>query len=336
MKIKFLSIFSVAVLALSSCSSSDFDENNNGNENGTDVELSDVEVKFGSSLALSVKPQSSPLTRAYDDKWEDGDLIGVYMIKDEATPAWNIINGQENMNYENSNTGQHPANEYDPFNPNSTAMFYPTIGNVNFVAYYPYSSASSLEGTTPIYSVDISNQTSQKAIDLLYAARKTTTPPYNKSYVGVVELDFVHKLSKIILKVIAGSGVTDDEVKTVKISFKKYLSKTELDIKTGALATSTDPITIANLPSSTTTPSNVAAQFEAIIVPQKVENDMVWEFQTASGEIFSWKPSNESTINNYDEGKRYTYEITLQRSGVEIEGKVEDWAYGGDGMGVAE
>lgn len=341
MKIKFLSIFSVAVIALASCSSNDYDENNS-NGNGTDVEMSDVEVKFGSSLGINVKPQSSPLTRAHDGEWDDNDQIGIYMIKGGTPkPAWSIVNATANRGYTTNlddGTEIAPGTDefYKIFSPMSATdkMYYPATGKVNFVAYYPYSTDNSLKPTSPtdapIYNIKVTQQDPQKDIDLLYAAR---TADYDKTS-GTVQLDFKHKLSKLIINIIPGDGVTKTEAENATIIFEEYLTENTLDITTGNLGTAQAKDNITPI-ATTTLPTNVAAQYEAIVIPQKVESDLLWKI-TVNGETFTWNPIKETTIPKYESGSRYIYNITVKRHEIIVEGKIENWENGGTGSGTAE
>lgn len=353
MKIKFLSIFSVAVIALASCSSSDYDENN-GNGNGTDVEMSDVEVKFGSSLGINVKPQSSPLTRAHDEEWDDNDQIGIYMIKGGTPkPAWSIVNATANRGYTTNlddGTEIAPGTDkyYKIFSPMSATdkMYYPATGKVNFVAYYPYSTDNSLKPTSPtdapIYNIKVTQQDPQKDIDLLYAAR---TADYDKTS-GTVQLDFKHKLSKLIINVVPdiANGVTVEEAQSVELSIKNLYETATMDITNGTLsATGTNTHTITGFSASNTTGGRT---IEGILIPQDLittdpDDTKINYFEFKVGdEIFKWNPKNtdttETSLTKFEEGKKYTYTITLKRTGVVVEGKIEDWTPGGTGSGTAE
>lgn len=346
MKIKFLSIFSVAVLALSSCSSSDFDENNgNENGNGNDVELSDVEVKFGSSLALSVKPQSSPLTRAHDAEWDSGDKIGIYMIKDGVT--WNSsAEIFRNSKYTTTAEKDGTTPDYSIFTAVNNPMYYPTQNTVSFVAYYPYSDDPLLTAATPTYPINVTDQSDQNAIDFLYASRKSGFDKTSET----VQLDFKHILSKIILKIIPGPGVSLDEVEKVKVTMKGLIrdgeynltkSITNNDINSAFTEGSKGPISgfkKIDFVDSSVNPIVEDVELEGILIPQTLDDTIEWEFDV-NGEIFTFKPINVKTtsldMSKYEPGKKYVYTITILKTEVEVEGKILDWILGGEGAGIA-
>ena len=122
-------------------------------------------------------------TRAYDNTWEAGDAIGIYMLDGEAT------DGNGNHKYttaETAETGSFTAAE-------GQTLYFPVNGDArDFVAYYPYRETLA-EGN--VYTVDVKKQTPQKDIDLMGAA-KVTGKDKNDPKVAFV---FTHKLVKLAI-----------------------------------------------------------------------------------------------------------------------------------------
>lgn len=153
-------------------------------------------------------------TRATDSQWADGDQVGVFMTKaNEAVATTNSA-----VKYIAKEDGQlTPADE-------NQSHFYPKDGSaVDFVAYYPYKDGL----TNNVYKVDVSDQTNQPAIDLLYsdnvkAATKETQKPV---------LVFTHKLSGVKLEV--SKDGTIPSLDGLKVTIKGVKTTADFNLASG-------------------------------------------------------------------------------------------------------
>ena len=125
-------------------------------------------------------------TRLSGSTWEKDDEIGVYMKRSGETLHTAAL--VKNINYAYNDSGYFkPKNE-------SQAIYFPFNGsNVDFIGYYPYRE----DITNLIYPVDLTVQSDQAAIDLMYSNNVTGKNMSNPN-VGML---FSHRLSKLVLQI---------------------------------------------------------------------------------------------------------------------------------------
>lgn len=163
-------------------------------------------------------------TRAYDNTWEAEDAIGIYMLDGGAT------DGDGNHKYttaETAKTGSFTAAE-------GQTLYFPVNGDArDFTAYYPYRETLK-EGN--VYTVDVKNQTPQKDIDLMGAA-KVTGKDKNDPKVAFV---FTHKLVKLAITIKAdGTSLTDDDLAGTTVSLSNQQTAATYNVVKGGEATVT-------------------------------------------------------------------------------------------------
>jgi len=128
-------------------------------------------IRESKSIRLTANIQGLK-TRLSGSTWDKGDAIGVYMKKEGESLNSTVI--ANNINYIYNDSGYFkPKNE-------SQAIYFPFNGsNVDFVGYYPYRENIS----DFIYPVDLTVQSDQAAIDLMYSnnvtGRNMSTPNVN-------------------------------------------------------------------------------------------------------------------------------------------------------------
>ena len=98
-------------------------------------------------------------SRAYDTSWEKNDVIGVFML---ANSNQSVL--ATNIPYATSKGDGYFVSQHSP-------IYYPEDNSaVDFIAYYPYNENIN-EYTN--YTIDLSNQSKQNAIDLMTAVNLT-------------------------------------------------------------------------------------------------------------------------------------------------------------------
>jgi hypothetical protein len=295
-KLKFLSMAAMAATLVTSCSNGRNDEVITGSE--------PVAVEFAAGNTASV------LTRVTGSDWAQGDSIGVFMIKE--TPgtlaAAYILEGADNIRY-NSAGGSGEVGF--TVNTASRTIFYPVLGNVKFVAYYPYKTLL----TDYELPFSVASQDNQSAIDLLYAAAGTS---YTKAS-GTVKLPFEHKLVKLEFNITNGAGVTAP-LAGLTVTVDGQLPDGVLDLTDGSVTAGGAAQTITAL-------TNTAGTFsEAILLPAASNSGKKFYFD--NGEDAPFTAAIPDT--DWKAGNKYIYTVMLQKSAVTITGEIEPWTtYGG-------
>lgn len=159
-------------------------------------------LSYGERTPLQVKgSMEMEMTRAQNDTWENGDAIGVYMLRDDNT----LAEGVKNLRYVTANADGN-------FSAEGSIAFLPDDGSIVTVkAYYPQSNVDE----NNCLSIDLTNQTVQNAIDLMSAQCASVSKD-----APTASLNFTHKLAKIVLNITAGEGVILDGMQ-VRISNQK-------------------------------------------------------------------------------------------------------------------
>lgn len=291
---KFLSMGVLSVLALGACTPN-ADDNSEWND--------------GSQPVSFISQIQGVKTRASNNAWDQSgnDQVGVFVKQNGA------FGNDVNKHYYVSAAGNlTTASEAD-------AIYYPETGSVDFVAYYPY--ATTL--TNNAFAVDVTDQSSQPAIDLLYSINATNK---DKSNVAPVQLSFKHQLVKIVLNISKDATIASLDGLQVNIAGTK--TKGSFALLNGVLTP--DEASIGNIAAKV---SNAGALAEAIILPVNGLSGGEITF-TIGGKTKTWNiPSGQ----NYAAGSQYTYPVILKETGGQIsvsfgDAAIDDWTpvVGGD------
>lgn len=262
------------------------------------------------SIKKPVVFSGSVLTRMVNNRWEENDKIGVYMVKaGEVLSKESVLNNSSNRKYSYSAS----ENGFAPQTKNDT-LFYPQTGEVDFIAYYPYKSISNYE-----VAVDISNQTQPATIDLLYS---DNLKKIGKSE-DVLSLQFKHQLCKLIFSVTAGEGFAEKDLTGLKLTIENVATKGSFALPTGILT-----LKDSSNKNLTARVNEEGTEAEAIILPQSCAEKRV-KVTMESRRSFTFKIIS---TNEWLPTHKYTYNIVLKKdyySVAGLEGKVEDWTEGG-------
>lgn len=248
-------------------------------------------------------------TRAYDNTWEAGDAIGIYMLDDDMT------DGDGNHKYttaETAETGSFTAAE-------GRTLYFPVNGDArDFVAYYPYRETLK-EGN--VYTVDVKNQTPQKDIDLMGAAKVTGKDKTNPKVAFV----FTHKLVKLAITLKAdGTSLTDADLAGTTVSLSNQQTTATYNVVTGgeAVVTAGTPAEIAL--------HTDGLKAEGIVLPAESTAGMVLTFTVPNldNQAFHWNVNSAAQSKAFVAGSKYLYTITISKVGVEVSSTVEDWTPG--------
>ena len=205
------------------------------------------------------------------------------------------------------------------FTPGGTPIYLPTDDSyLDFVAYYPHTTSLTADG---IYAVDVTNQSIQKDIDLMAASKLSANRIKN-----TVAFNFEHKLSKIVFNFADGDGIALSELAGMKVQLTNQQPKALFDVTKpdGEVVVGTDsPIDITLLTAADGSSS------EGVVLPSDDFDDMTLHLELADGSsFFNWNLNKSQNADKFEAGKKYVYDITVNRSGLGVTATITDWTPG--------
>ena len=255
---------------------------------------------------VALQVTSGIQTRAYDDQWEEKDDIGIFGFTQGDAPA------QAYTNVRYVTTGGDGA-----FTPDGTTIYLPTDGSsLDFVAYYPHT--TDLENG--IYTVDVENQSDQSTIDLMAASKLSANRSKN-----TVAFNFEHKLSKIVFNFTAGVGMDESELAGMKVQLtnQQTLATFNVTQPDGEVVVGT------NTPATLTLNTDAdGTSSEGIVLPSANFDGMTLHLELSDGSSFFNWDLNNSKADKFEAGKKYVYDITVNRSGLGVTATITDWTPG--------
>ena len=185
------------------------------------------------------------------------------------------------------------------------------------MAYYPHTTSLTADG---IYAVDVTDQSIQKDIDLMAAGKQRADRVNAK-----VNFNFKHKLSKIVFNFTAGVGMDESELAGMKVQLTNQQTLATFDVTQpdGEVVVGTN--TPATLTLNTT---DDGMSSEGIVLPSANFDSMTLHLELSDGgSFFNWDLNN-SSANKFEAGKKYVYDITVNRTGLGVTATIEDWVPG--------
>ena len=255
-------------------------------------------------------PTTISKTRAFDDLWEWGDEIGVYMISaaEEPRSDWDGIDlYAENKRYTHDMAeGAEPDDRvvFSRFDADNTIVWPGDGRSFDVVAYYPWRADI---GDGYLYQVDLSDQSSQRAVDLMWSNNVLDCSS------GAPALGFVHKLSKLMFNVTDTTGAS---LEGLTATFEGLPTTASFSLAAGDVVGGTEsgvePFEGFLAPTSDEDGDGVneSALVEAIVLPGSRPEGYTVTFTLAGGEqaLFT------VTAPDYEAGNRYVYTINLTSS----------------------
>ena len=262
----------------------------NGNSQFSDIVLN----------ATAGVESEAPQSRVLGTSWEADDVIGIFQLQGAT-----VLNA--NSKYVSSGTSS-----FTPAGASETIYFPVEISpKSDFIAYYPY-----MAGQTGFdYAVDVTSQSNQEAIDLLTADKvvgKDKTAP-------AVAFNFKHRLSKLSLTLTAGNGLTAGDLAGITVKITGQKPTATFNINTAVLTPSgaVQTITLNTVADGTTA--------DAIILPAAESAGRQLTFTLSIGDTFVWNIPDAKVFNA---GEKNIYNITLNRTSIEVTSSITDWAAG--------
>ena len=252
-----------------------------------------VAVQFTGGISVN--------TRAAGVAWADGDRIGIFMTgANQSLSADAIKEGVDNVCYQTSG-----SIAFSPISGGKT-IYYPIDGDVDFYSYYPQTTVSDYK-----VALNVADQTNQEAIDFMYA--KTTG--CNKA-TPQVDLRFSHMLSRLILNVQPGNGLTEEDLNKLKVTIKDQNTTATFNLADGLISGEGNP---ANIQMKAV---QVGKKYEAILLPTKsTTREIEFDLDNGYDAPFVWKMDSELKGGNL-----YNYTtVKLTRSTIDMSGSIESW-----------
>ena len=289
-------------------------------------------------IAASINAQTNGFTRALETSWEADDKIGVFVTEHNSETLYKDMNEKEGKNIEYTlNDGTNYETEgriYREFTANSGKIYLSETA-VDVYGYYPYS-AKKKDGTTDLapkaIEIDVSDQTSQEAIDLMRAKTANVT---NGN--AAIELLFKHKLVKLVFNLKQGDGLLPNELKeakylAIKIPGQHYKATYDIYKEDNQNPFSVDPDTKDIIPvRAATATTGFVRTFEAIVLPNVEGNPSA----NRNIEITFYQKEKDPVTNKFTipvgttftPGYKYIYNVTVNAVTVTVDTQkyTEQW-----------
>ena len=183
------------------------------------------------------------------------------------------------------------------FTPDGTTIYLPTDGSsLDFVAYYPH--ATDLENG--IYTVDVEDQSDQSTIDLMAAGTQTADQP--------------------------GDGMALSELTGMKVQLTNQQLKATFDVTQpdGEVVVGT------NTPATLTLNTDAdGTSSEGIVLPSANFDGMTIHLELSDeGSFFNWDLNNSQNADKFEAGKKYVYDITVNKTRLDVTATITDWTPG--------
>ena len=173
-------------------------------------------------------------------------------------------------------------------------------------SYYPQTTVNDYK-----VALNMADQKSQEAIDFMYA--KTTGCNKAKPQ---VDLKFNHKLSKLILNVQPGNGLTQDDLNNLTVTIKDQNTTATFNLADGVISGEGNPDNIQMKA------VQVGKIYEAILLPTaSTTREIEFNLNNGHDAPFVWKMDSELKGGNL-----YNYTtVKLTRTTIEMTGTIESW-----------
>lgn len=259
-------------------------------------------VKFSTSIAR---------TRAYNNLWEGGDLIGVYMMPSAADDADVRELAEEgamvgNMKYGTDlETGQTDNNVVFAGADEQNTLVWPKDGSeVDFVAYYPWIAAGIEDFALP---VDVRVQNPQRKIDLMWSDNAKGQSARGDA----ATLLFSHRLVKVVFNV---TDLDGESIEGMTATVSGLPSTAKFDLAAGRIVTDSEAgdedfkAVVASLFDADGDPEGLWEQavVEAIVLPgEGLDYSVTFGFGEGGKAVL------ELADVDYEAGKRHIYNVEL-------------------------
>lgn len=286
--IKDYFLLAAAVVAFAACSN---------NESDNQVQNPDNAIRLSTSAAPQTRA-TNVAENLQDTQFANGTTISVQVVDKKTTDA-------PAVSYD---LATYTANGSGGLTTTATDQYYPATGSsVKAYAYHPANVS-----TTFTVQADQTDAANYIASDLMWAEKDLTKGETNN-------LQFAHLLSKIIVKLTAGSGFAAADLNGATITIgtsttnEGVNNQVTFDPATGAISDATGDQVI------TVTDAAGTSEHAAVIVPQNMTGKKICV--TIAG------VTKEYTISStaFEAAHKYTYTIRVAKTGLSVSSTIGGW-----------
>ena len=308
MKAKTIFMATLAVAVLTACNN---DENNV-------IDTGSSQATFTAAINGQVN------TRAFDQTWEAGDAIGISGTSG-STVYTNVqyVTTGGNGNF----TAGIQGNE----------IYYQNDADVTFTAYYPWTNLAA-DATT--ITADTRAQASQKTFDFLWARQTGSKASPNVQFI------FTHKMTKLVLTIRKGDGVSFQEVQDAVLSLRGFKYNGTFNVTDGTATATGDNLTADWTFAGNTTETDYNAplskddaaetvSYTLILFPQVFSNSLPITATITGGQSFSATldftdanvdAGDTGAQNEWVAGRQYNLSVTLHKTDITVDGcTIQGW-----------
>lgn len=244
--------------------------------------------KVGRSLQLKAEIEGLK-TRATNSSWEKDDAIGVYMVK--AGQPLNSSALRQNVKYVTSG-----SSTFKPVDETEEIILPFDGSDVDFISYYPYRA----DINNFSYPIDLSDQSVQANIDLLYSNDAKNFNSKNPN----VQMQFTHQLSKIVLNIAHEESINLSELSVI---ISNAATRATFDLASGNLSSALEH---GDIKACTHNDGSVA---EAILLPETDLSgmDLWFILDEEETEVYKFPLAAALEINAFESSTKYTYNVIL-------------------------
>ena len=296
-KFRFLYIAAAALL-FAACANEEDGIGNNG----------PVAATVKADISNNIKTRGT----AEDNSWTAGDAIGVYVTSSGYTTG-------DNKKYVTTN-GDGTFEAAD----NNNTIYFKNNEETTFSAYYPYNKYLT-DGKMNWNIAEVEANQPCKA-DVLFASGATASKASPTVKFTDAEHRFKHCMSLVKFIIKPGMGIDQSENILRGLHLNGIYKTGKFDTKTGAIESAQYR---PSYPYNFSTSFDKESSVEMIMLPQKLENDMM-EIEVDLGvgdELNTYKATlMPATDYQFKGGYKYTYVVTVNNTSITIaEADIEPW-----------
>lgn len=228
-----------------------------------------------------------------DSSWNAADKLGFFLIDNTTQEPL-----ESNIPYTVDQAGQSVT--FSPVS-SSSALSYPETGSVDLTAYYPYQ--SSMQGS--IYAIDVQDQSNLSAIDLRVATKLEDKTDNSTSQ----DLTFQHRLSRLYLKIQAGTGI---DLEGVSVKMTNLYNSATYDVNVNDKTFDFTAVEATDLILNHKSESSDEITILALIIPQQNNRNTI---------ILTHKDGTEVTFTpsgDFSASMQRNYTLTLHSQAVDL------------------
>lgn len=290
-KFRFLYIAAAALL-FAACANEEDGIGNNG----------PVAATVKADISNNIKTRGT----ADNDSWTAGDAIGVYASSSGYTTG-------DNKKYVTTN-GDGTFEAAD----NNNIIYFKDNKETTFSAYYPYSE-SLTDGKMDWNMAEVEENQPCMA-DVLFASGATASKASPIVNFTDIEHRFKHCMSLVEFKIKPGQGVKYNNYKFNRLELKGIFRSGKFDTRTGSVETAGDRGSISRNFDDVSFESEKSVAY--IMLPQSLESnkmDIEIYLLLNDSEVKYTTHITPSTNGQFEGGKKYRYNITVNNTGITIE-----------------